>query len=90
MLQLQQGPLASNCQGMTRRTALKAGFLGVLGLSLPDMLRMRAEGSATRDTSNAAAKLVRASARRPARWNISAPRSVAVAADVASCTNSNS
>ena len=51
MLQLQQGSLATNCQGMTRRTALKAGFLGVLGLSLPDMLRMRAEGSATRDTS---------------------------------------
>jgi hypothetical protein len=42
MLQLQHGTAARNCQGMTRRTALKAGFLGLLGLSLPDLLRLRA------------------------------------------------
>jgi hypothetical protein len=51
MLQIQQGAAAFNCQGMTRRTALKAGFLGLLGLSLPDLLRLRAEGTATRDTA---------------------------------------
>jgi hypothetical protein len=37
---------------MTRRTALKAGFLGLAGLTLPDLLRLRAEGSA-RDTGTA-------------------------------------
>ena len=44
MLQIQQGPAARNCKGMSRRTALKAGFLGIAGLTLPDLLRMRAEG----------------------------------------------
>jgi hypothetical protein len=48
MLQLQQGTAAANCQGMTRRTALKAGFMGLLGLSLSDLLRLRAQGSTTR------------------------------------------
>src|SRR6516164_4944995 len=46
MLQIQHGSLARNCAGMTRRTALKAGFLGLAGLTLPDLLRLRAEGSA--------------------------------------------
>ncbi len=46
MLQIQQGPAAHNCQGISRRTALKAGFLGIAGLTLPDLLRLRAEGSA--------------------------------------------
>jgi hypothetical protein len=46
MLQLQQGPAARNCQGISRRSALKAGFLGLAGLTLPDLLRLRAEGSA--------------------------------------------
>src|SRR3954467_11701643 len=45
MLQIQQGAAARNCQGISRRTALKAGFLGLMGLSLPDLLRLRAEGS---------------------------------------------
>ena len=48
MLYLTHGTPARNCQGMTRRTALKAGFLGLMGLSLPDLLRLRAQGSATR------------------------------------------
>src|SRR4051812_42556795 len=47
MLQIQEGARARNCQGMTRRTALKAGFLGAFGLSLPDLLKWRAEGAAT-------------------------------------------
>jgi hypothetical protein len=51
MLQIQHGSSHPNCQGMTRRTALKAGFLGLAGLTLPDLLRLRAQGSATRDKS---------------------------------------
>jgi hypothetical protein len=47
MLQLQQGPVTRNCQGISRRSALKAGFLGILGMSLPDLFRLRAQGSAT-------------------------------------------
>ena len=46
MLQIQQGSRARNCQGMTRRSALKAGFLGLTGLGLPDLFRLRAQGSA--------------------------------------------
>jgi hypothetical protein len=46
MLQIQQGPASPNCRGISRRTALKAGFLGLAGLTLPDLLRLRAEGSA--------------------------------------------
>ena len=48
MLTLRTGTPARNCQGMTRRSALKAGFLGVTGLTLPDLLKLRAEGSAPR------------------------------------------
>src|SRR5438105_2536661 len=52
MLQLQQGNTHPNCQGMTRRTAIKAGFLGLLGLSLPDLLRARAQSTeAPKDTA---------------------------------------
>jgi hypothetical protein len=48
MLQIQQDTVARNCQGISRRTALKAGFLGLMGLSLSDLLRLRAEGSTTK------------------------------------------
>jgi hypothetical protein len=48
MLQIQQGTAARNCQGMTRRSALKAGFLGLAGLTLPDLFKLRAEGSAAK------------------------------------------
>src|SRR2546423_3790317 len=34
------------CQGMTRRAFLQAGASSVLGLSLADLLRLRAQGSA--------------------------------------------
>ena len=44
MLQIQHGSGRANCAGMSRRTALKAGFLGVAGLSLGDMLKLRANG----------------------------------------------
>src|SRR5437588_10659269 len=43
MLHLVHGTGGRNCAGMTRRTALKAGFLGVLGLTQADLLRLRAE-----------------------------------------------
>src|SRR5262249_22166967 len=48
LLKIQCGISARNCQGMTRRAALKAGFMGLLGLSLPDLLRARAENSSAR------------------------------------------
>lgn len=51
MLQLQSGRIARNCQHMTRRSALKAGFLGVLGLTSADLLRLQAQGKATRRKS---------------------------------------
>lgn len=47
MLQWLSGRGAKNCQGFTRRTALKAGFLGLSGLTLGDMLKLRASGAAT-------------------------------------------
>src|SRR6266852_4882474 len=51
MLQIQSGPKRANCQGITRRTALKAGFCGLLGLSLGDMLKLQARAQATRNKS---------------------------------------
>ena len=49
MLQVQQGRGLSNCQGMNRRTAIKAGFLGLSGLTLADLNRLRAEGTAQKN-----------------------------------------
>lgn len=51
MLQLQLGRAARNCQQMTRRTALKAGFLGILGLTSADLLRLQAQSTSTRKKS---------------------------------------
>lgn len=48
MLKIQQGHASVNCQGLSRRTAIKAGFLGLSGLSLADLLRLQAQGSATK------------------------------------------
>ena len=42
MLTLQTGPAVQNCAGLTRRAALKAGFLGLSGLAMPDYLRAKA------------------------------------------------
>ena len=47
MLHLAQNDGTPNCAGMTRRTALKAGFLGLLGLSQADLFRLRAESPST-------------------------------------------
>lgn len=49
MLQLSCGTPFPNCQGLSRRTALKAGFLGLAGLSLGDLNRLRAEGTAQKN-----------------------------------------
>jgi Protein of unknown function (DUF1501) len=49
MLQITQNTGKQNCQGVSRRTALKAGFLGLMGLTLPDLLRLQAEGGAASD-----------------------------------------
>lgn len=46
MLRIAHRNAATNCAGFTRRTALKAGFLGALGLTTADLLRMQAEGMA--------------------------------------------
>jgi len=40
------GNRTSCCDGLPRRSFLKAGFLGMAGLSLPQMLRVRAEAAA--------------------------------------------
>lgn len=49
------GPTYRTCDGQSRRGFLKAGFLGLAGLSLSDHLRMKAQaieqGEPTRDTA---------------------------------------
>lgn len=47
MLTVAGGAGKPNCQGCSRRAALKAGFLGLSGLGLADLLRMQARGAAT-------------------------------------------
>src|SRR3954447_8740552 len=37
---------ARDCDGVTRRSFLQAGVLGLGGLALPELLRLRAEGAA--------------------------------------------
>jgi hypothetical protein len=46
MLEITDGPRGRNCAGVTRRAALKAGFLGALGMTQADLLRLRANGTA--------------------------------------------
>lgn len=43
MIALQTGRSSKNCAGVTRRAALKAGFLGIAGLTLSDYWKLRAE-----------------------------------------------
>jgi hypothetical protein len=46
------GKSYSRCDGLTRRSFLRAGVLGLTGLTLADVLRLRAEqGQASKDTS---------------------------------------
>jgi hypothetical protein len=54
MLNLWGKPLGRNCDGTSRRDFLRIGTLGLTGLTLPGLLRMRsavAASSTTRDTS---------------------------------------
>src|SRR5436305_1825374 len=46
MLQIDSGPTQRLCDGTSRRDFLRVGFLGVLGLSLADVLRMEAAQAA--------------------------------------------
>lgn len=41
------GESARDCDGLTRRSFLQAGVLGLGGLGLPDLLRLRAQGAVT-------------------------------------------
>ena len=50
MLKIECGRPAVNCAGMTRRSVLKAGFLGAAGLSSADLLRLRAAQAAATGT----------------------------------------
>ena len=52
MLQIANGKLSQNCAGISRRSALKAGWLGLLGLSSADLLRLRAKGAAQRNNKS--------------------------------------
>jgi hypothetical protein len=49
------GPAYRSCDGVSRRSVLKAGFLGLAGLTLADHLRLKAhaaeEGKPTKDTA---------------------------------------
>jgi hypothetical protein len=50
MLALRTGTPSATCTGPSRRTALKAGFLGLAGLTLPDVRKLQAaSGSASND-----------------------------------------
>src|SRR5262245_34274776 len=55
MLNVTTGDRYRHCNGLTRRSFLQAGFLGVAGLSLPGWLKLKAESAAqnkkTRDTA---------------------------------------
>jgi len=53
MLTLSSGRVSSNCAGLTRRAALKAGFLGVTGWSLADYWRVRANQPRTGSSEKA-------------------------------------
>lgn len=48
MLALRSGPGLSNCAGVSRRAALKAGFLGATGLTLADFWRAKASSGGER------------------------------------------
>lgn len=52
MLQISTGNPKRNCAGVTRRAALKAGFLGLSGLTLGDLLHLRANGAATKNNKS--------------------------------------
>ena len=46
MLEIRTGPDQKLCDGTTRRDFLRAGFLGIAGLTLADVLRMESAQAA--------------------------------------------
>ena len=52
MLQLTNGPASLTCAGVSRRSAIKVGFLGALGLTSADWLRLQAKGAARRSNKS--------------------------------------
>jgi len=52
MLKITHHQGGKNCQGFTRRTALKAGTLGALGFSTADLGRLMAEGKAGKNNKS--------------------------------------
>ncbi|WP_439631331.1 DUF1501 domain-containing protein [Gemmata sp.] len=58
MLTLRSGPASRTCSGVTRRAAIKAGFLGVGGLGLPDYLRAKAAHPAARGSGQKSVILI--------------------------------
>lgn len=52
MLEIQNGSSQINCQGVSRRSALKAGFLGLTGLTQTDLFRLQAEGAARKSNKS--------------------------------------
>ncbi len=51
MLTLRLPRAGTTCDGASRRDFLKVGLLGLGGLALPDLLRLRAAGKVTKNTS---------------------------------------
>jgi hypothetical protein len=49
MLTIEHERPTTNCQGLSRRSAIKAGFLGLSGLTLGDLFRLRANGAAAKN-----------------------------------------
>ncbi|MBI3839484.1 MAG: DUF1501 domain-containing protein [Planctomycetia bacterium] len=49
MLQFSGGGQAHTCDGITRRDFLQVGTLGVIGLSLPELLAAKAQGAVAKD-----------------------------------------
>jgi len=46
MLKIQTGSSSRNCQGISRRSAVQAGFLGLAGMTMGDLLQLQAAGLA--------------------------------------------
>src|SRR5437867_3122602 len=54
-----RGSTYRNCEGVSRRSFLKIGSLGLAGLALPDLLRLRAaEAAAGKEVSDTAVILL--------------------------------
>ena len=57
MLQIAARNLGSRCAGMSRRDFVKAGSLGMLGLTLADWYRLKAQAATTEGKAKAVIQL---------------------------------